>query len=335
MPSDHYQGEHIRSRRSGFTLLEVLLTLSLSVILMALVGSVFEFYTQEMDSSDLDIRQTMLASAILQMIEDDLRATIHGEPADMEALEAILAANGGALASAAGGGGGGGGDGDGGGGAGDLPDEDLGEAEDEEEIEAPELDSGIATLSEPGLIGNQYQIQVDVSRLPRLEEHFVLINEDTNTTIQDFPSDIKTVSYYVQQVGGGVEDELANDTNSLSDTGGLVRRSLDRAATTFALENGNFNLLNQTGDVVAPEVVALEFSYWDGVTWLLEWNSDEIGELPFAIKVQLTMADIKADQSSASTEQPNLRVFTHIIRIPLARVIEEEEEEEDLSAAGI
>ena len=218
-----------------------------------------------------------------------------------------------------------------------MPDEDLGEAEDEEEIEAPELDSGIATLSEPGLIGNQYQIQVDVSRLPRLEEHFVLINEDTNTTIQDFPSDIKTVSYYVQQVGGGVEDELANDTNSLSDTGGLVRRSLDRAATTFALENGNFNLLNQTGDVVAPEVVALEFSYWDGVTWLLEWNSDEIGELPFAIKVQLTMADIKADQSSASTEQPNLRVFTHIIRIPLARVIEEEEEEEeeDLSAAGI
>ena len=134
MPSDHYQGEHIRSRRSGFTLLEVLLTLSLSVILMALVGSVFEFYTQEMDSSDLDIRQTMLASAILQMIEDDLHATIHGEPADMEALEAILAANGGALASAAGGGGGGGGDGDGGGGAGDLPDEDLGEAEDEEEI---------------------------------------------------------------------------------------------------------------------------------------------------------------------------------------------------------
>ena len=117
-------------------------------------------------------------------------------------------------------------------------------------------------LQTPGLIGNQFQIQFDISRLPRLEEYIPLLDANT-ADLQDVPSDIKTVSYFVQQPGtvtgvhrstrqsiGDSTGEGASDGGN----GGLVRRAVDRAATAFASENGSFAQLNASGDLLAPEV---------------------------------------------------------------------------------
>ena len=327
----------MRSRTTqGFTLLEIILSLGLSVVLMALVNSAFQFYTRDMDVSKMDIRQTVLASRILQMIEDDLRATIHGEPADMKALEALLASTGGGdIAAAAGAAG----DGEDLSAAGvdsgsEDPESDIA-LEEEESVVTNDLTSGVAILETPGLIGNQFQIQVDVSRLPRLEEYISLLSED-NSDIQDVPSDIKTVTYYVQPAGAGVEDVLATDqTVTSTETTGLVRRSLDRAATTFAVENGNFSTLSQTGDVIAPEVVDLQFEYFDGVNWQIEWSSDTYEELPLAIRISLSM--INPDLPADADQESAVRTFTHIVRLPMAKLIEEEEteEEDELSEAGV
>ena len=88
-----------------------------------------------------------------------------------------------------------------------------------------------------------------------------------------------------------------------------------------------------------PEIVAIEFSYWDGVTWQLEWSSDEYGELPLAVQVRLTLGDQRAtaDETTVPTSTLNtgeLRTFSHIVRLPLAKPIEEESEE-DLSGVGL
>jgi hypothetical protein len=196
-------------------------------------------------------------------------------------------------------------------------------------------------LKQPGLIGTQYQIQIDVSRLPRLEEYTAMIDGTTND-LEDIPSDIKTVSYYVQGVGtlGGVRDSLDSlDTSgSLNAAGGLVRRSLDRAATVEAALTGGLSRLNQTGDLIAPEVLGVEFAYWDGITWLQDWSSDEYDELPLAIQVQLTMDDPIAAAASANQgiieSGSSTRVFKHVVRLPLARPIDTSEQEE-LSEAGL
>ncbi len=89
---------HPPVRRAGlaFTLLEVLLTLSMSVVLMAMIGGAIQFYARDMNVRDMDIRQTQLAAAVMQMIEDDLRATLHADPVDTSGLEALLAATAGA-----------------------------------------------------------------------------------------------------------------------------------------------------------------------------------------------------------------------------------------------
>ena len=324
--------------RIAFTLLEVLLTLAMSVVLMALVGSAFQFYAVDMNVRNMDVRQTQLASAVMQMIEDDLRATLHSEPSDMSGLESLLAASFGEEEGSGQGAGGG-----------EESEEDLsaaGISMDEEPVESLDttpldLTSGVAVLQTPGLIGNQYQIQLDMSRLPRLEE-YVLMLDETTTDLQDIPSDLKTVAYYVQadDAMDGVLDPLAElDPEAASLTpGGLVRRSLDRAATVEAATMGNLNTLNQTGELLAPEIKGIEFSYWDGLTWLLEWSSDELGELPLAVQVRIYMIDpalaATEDTDTMSTlDTESMRTFSHIVRLPMAVPLEEEEE--DLTEAGL
>ncbi len=330
----------IGRHRGGFTLLEIVLTLALSVVLMVLIGSAIQFYARDMNVRDMDIRQTQLAAAVMQMIEDDLRATLRTQPVDKSPLESLLAS------TAGGGGGGGGGQEEDLSSAG-IESDDTSTSDPMLETTTVNLQSGVAVLQSPGLIGNQFQIQIDLSRLPRLEEYVAML-DGTTADIDDVPSDLKTVAYFVQQAGtiGGVQDALSTvEAEAVGESrGGLVRRSLDRAATVQAASTGSVGLLNQTGDLLAPEIVAIEFSYWDGVTWQLEWSSDVYGELPLAVQVRLTMADERAiDQASevvvpaptTSIIDPSaLRTFTHIVRIPLARPIEETSED-DLAGAGI
>ena len=320
----------------AFTLLEVLLTLAMSVVLMGLIGTAFQFYAVDMNVRNMDIQQTQMAAAVMQMIEDDLRATLHSEPADMSGLEELLSSSLGGEEE---------GDKSGGGEEEDLSAAGISMEEDiVEEMDAVPLNltSGVAVLQTPGLIGNQYQIQLDLSRLPRLEE-YVQMMEQTTATLQDVPSDLKTVAYYVQSDDStaGVLDSLAEldpDATDLT-SGGLVRRSLDRAATLEAATMGNISTLNQTGDLLAPEVKAIEFSYWDGLTWQLEWSSDEFGELPLAVQVTIYMVDpalaATEDEDTLSSLGPeSMRSFTHIVRLPMAVPIETAEED-DLSEAGL
>ena len=305
----------------GFTLLEVVLTLAMSVVLMVLVGGAIQFYGRDMVIRDMDIRQTQLAASLIQMIEDDLRATLHAEPADMEALETLLAATAGQSGEGSG--------------------EDLSAAgidnEDDSltDTSTVALETSGSVLESPGLIGSQSQIQMDLSRLPRLEEYTQMLDANAGN-VDDVPSDLKTVAYFVQAAGtiAGVEDPLNNlsvdgETITTGDSGGLVRRSLDRAATVFAANNGSLSLLSATGDLLAPEVTSIGFQYWDGLTWLLSWNSDDAGELPMAVKVQLTMQDV------SSTDESATRVFTHVVRLPMSRPAEEEAEDDEFSEAGI
>ncbi|TWU41902.1 prepilin-type cleavage/methylation domain-containing protein [Novipirellula artificiosorum] len=328
-------------RRDAFTLIEVLLTLSLSVVLIILVGGAIQFYARTLTVQDMDIRQVQLAAAVMQMIEDDLRAAVHPKPIDTAALETLLASTatqevGGAEPGGA------------------SSEEDLSAAgidtgfEEEEEVTPvadaglTDLQSGASVLQTPGLIGNQYQIQVDLSRLPRLEEYTVMMDA-TVGNLQDVPSDLKTVTYFVQQAGtiAGVIDPLDNMSNdptaapTESTGGGLVRRSLDRFATLEAINSGSMSMLNQTGELLAPEITSIEFAYWDGMMWLIEWNSDEYGELPMAVQVQMTMIDPTAALTDTSdlSSVDTTRVFTHIVRLPMARPIEESEE--DLTGVGL
>ena len=319
--------------RRGFTILEVVLTLSMAVVLMSLVGATLQFYATNMNVRDMDIRRVQLAASVMQMIADDLRATIFTEEFDSTALEGFLSgAAGQAMAGA----------------IDPAMSETLGldaidtstMADDTSMLEDPataetlDLVSSTLTLERPGIIGNQFEMQFDISRLPRLEQWQQTLG-DSAVEVTDIPSDMKTVTYYVQPPGavGGVSDPLQGYLPQQSETvntvpGGLVRRELDRAANKWAVESGGMAGLLATGDLVATEVIAIEFSYFDGTIWQMFWNSDDMQALPVAIQVKITIGDPAAIQSGdvatqATTETgvAAARSFTQIIQIPAGRIV--------------
>ena len=149
----------------------------------------------------------------------------------------------------------------------------------------------------PGLYGNQYELQLDVSRLPRFDEYQKMMADPTEG-LADIPSDVKTVTYYManQQAAvvpiDGVET-LSSDISTSTDPDlvgrGLVRRQLDRAVAQYAQTNGLLTAAQSAGELIAPEVVSIEFQYYDGIEWLFEWDTETEEGLPVAIQIQLVM----------------------------------------------
>lgn len=149
-----------------------------------------------------------------------------------------------------------------------------------------------------GIYGSATSIEIDISRLPRPDEYYPQQGNVLTGSLGDMPSDIKTIGYYVQAPrSDGIQDPLAALTaqgaaDALAVTtlpnGGLVRRSVDRAVTQYAYNYGQSDRLMKTGELVAPEVVAIEFSYFDGTTWLTQWDSSQLG-LPKVVRISLAL----------------------------------------------
>ena len=157
--------------------------------------------------------------------------------------------------------------------------------------------TGPATIP-PGIFGSASSIEIDVSRLPRPDEYVIQQGAMSTGSLGDMPSDIKTVGYYVQAPrGDGVQDPLARLTSQIATSssgstaglsGGLVRRSLDRAVTQYAYEIGSTTQLMRTGEIIAPEVLGIDFSYFGPEGWQTQWDSSTMG-LPSVVKVTIAM----------------------------------------------
>ncbi|MFO0903636.1 MAG: hypothetical protein U0939_11585 [Pirellulales bacterium] len=187
-----------------------------------------------------------------------------------------------------------------------------------------EIDDGAVPTSAPGLFGNHFQLQIDTSRLPRLEQYQKVMGDGGVT---DVPSDTKTVAYFIRAAGDApVSNGFApagTITSLDASRGGLYRRELDRAVTQYANENGQSDSLNQKGELIAPEVVGLEFRYFDGTQWLEQWDSLQTNSLPLAVEILVAIQPgVRWDGTNSMTAdvtsvQP--RIFRQVVRLAASR----------------
>jgi type II secretory pathway pseudopilin PulG len=267
----------------GFTLVEVLLSIALTAVITGIIGTLVQVYMTNQNLGRDRVRQTQLARALLNMIADDIRTVVRHQTFDSAGLSELLS-----------------GGQSGGGGAGGAPATGVSAGG----VSADPSSTGggamtgmptVATLP-PGIYGTSTSIEIDISRLPRPDEYIPREPDLVSGTVADLPSDIKTVSYFVQSKRtDGVRDPLATEIdirsrmeNNDGAVGGLVRRSVDRAITRFAYEQGITDSLQRTGELLAPEVIALEFEYFDGAMWQMEWDSSIQG-LPLVVRITLAM----------------------------------------------
>ncbi len=286
-------------KRGAFTLLELILSLALTAVIAGLIGGLIQLYLVNQQTGRDSVRQAQMARAILNMIAEDVRTTVRYQQFDTSGLMQLLSTDtgsggggGGASGGASAGGGGSGGGApsggapSGGGGAPSAP-------------AASEAAAPVAPASlPPGIYGSSTSIEIDLSRLPRPDEYYPKFGNTSTGTLGDMPSDVKTVGYYVQAPrNDGVQDSLGQlsqqaaslNSNAVSAiNGGLVRRSVDRAVTQYAYEVGQSDQLLRTGDLIAPEVLAVEFQYFDGAAWQIQWDGSTQG-LPQVVKITIAM----------------------------------------------
>jgi len=321
----------VAKKRNGLTLLEVILALGLTVVVMLLLGGLIAIYQGSLDIGRDNVRQARIARAILAMIADDLRGVIRNSQQDdaaslKEFLSSTSSTGGGAQGASAGASGSG-----------------TSGTSDSAPTDSADVTTEVTTTTTlpPGIYGSDSSIEIDVSRPPRIEEYAAELANPMSGTLTDIPSDIKTVSYYVQAPQlDGIQDPLAGLSgpvgagvagSALMQNGGLVRRAIDRAVYRWASENGQIAQVNKTGQLVAPEIIALSFSYFNGQEWTTTWDSSASG-IPWAVNISIFMQHAKAARenpiqagvsmlalTSGAMADSGLEMYSMMVNIPGAQ----------------
>jgi glutamine cyclotransferase len=86
--------------------------------------------------------------------------------------------------------------------------------------------------------------------------------------------------------------------------------------------------------LLAPEIVGLEFRYFDGSAWANEWDSDEMQYFPTAIEVILTIDASRLQTRNGGRNQPadirqqlsGIQQFRTVVHLPAAEAPAEEDE---------
>ncbi|MDG2380801.1 MAG: prepilin-type N-terminal cleavage/methylation domain-containing protein [Pirellulaceae bacterium] len=273
--------------KPGFTLLEVVLAVALTAIIATMIASAIDYHLRQLTVRRTQIEEAQIARAVLKQIADDLRGTVVYRPADFSTVEQLSDTFEGAEALLAG-------------------EETIDEMEADEELDSTadsDLSSSSIAASVPGLFGNESQLQIDVSRIPRPEEYSLLTEFGDPSEIITL-GDVKTISYFTvsdpqQFAGSNLGQNFGVATDEAAPSTGLARRIIDRAESRWASENGLGALIDQNMDVFAPEITAIQFAYFDGLEWSTEWDSEQRGGIPVA--VEITLVILPADKRQFKT----------------------------------
>jgi type II secretory pathway pseudopilin PulG len=261
--------------RSAMTLLELILALFIASLVMMAIAMAIQLQAMTVDSRRNVVEEVQLARAILKQISDDLRSAARYEELTISdaSSEAIATGDDANAADSA------------------LSDLDL--------------QNSANVTSIPGIFGTQYQLQVDVSRVPRIDEFQPLMPESAGQMI-DVPSGYRTIAYYV-----GVQ----TDPTTGEQVTGLIRRELDRTITDFAVRMGNIANIESQGELLAAEVTAIEFRYFDGVQYLYEWDTSLTTALPLAVEINLWLRSPVSGRDVGARDQTST-LYRMVVAIP-------------------
>jgi len=315
------------NRRSAFTLFELILAIALSAALLALIGMAINLYLKRVDISRTRVEEAQLARSILTMIADDLRAAAIYQPQDTSSIAQLMAASSpfdvdSIDAERSGSSGGSGGTGGSGSTSGSLGTNSGSLGSSSAASGSSSSSSGSSGSSQQnaveeemplGVSGMVADLYVDVQRLPRGDELFSTFTGYTNapaaisngitptamgaqSAMLPRPSDLKTVRYFVREGARSVNGVVATPLSpeAQAQAGGLVRQEIPRAARLMAEEMSNSDILQSGQVLIAPEVVHIEFTYYDGEQTTNLWDMAELQQLPLAVEVRIWLASSEA-----------------------------------------
>lgn len=191
-----------------------------------------------------------------------------------------------------------------------------------------------------GLYGSSTELQIDISRLPRVDQFQAEVDPTNLNGVVDIPSDMKTVTYFLRPAPGMTDVGIDGRGR------GLMRRVLDRAVSNWEAQSGGSTGSLGNLELMAEEVVGLQFMYFDGASWSSEWDSAAMQGLPVAIEITVVLQSLAEQDaqdatglfSTAAEGEENERFYTLTVNLPTATSFDEKqqmaEEETALSQTG-
>lgn len=269
----------IQRKHAGYSLLELILAMALMVVIMSAIAGGINVYMVQVAKQQARVERELVSRSALTMIANDVRAAVQYKAADFGGINTLLDSI--ALANSVE--------------AGEVSEEEAAETESSEE-ETLVLDEEVVSFR-PSLVGTSQSITLDISRLPRLDQYNPLLvvreSEEMNTN-----SDIKSVAYFFSEQNGGYDPQVVQRENEVR--GGMYRREIDRAVSTYIGENPTQVNPDEFSELVASEVAEIGFRYFDGQDWFEVWDSEEEGGFPTAVEISLVVDPQRA--TTGSTE---------------------------------
>jgi type II secretory pathway component PulJ len=276
--------------RRAFTLLEVLLALTLAVLLLGAIFTAMEQSWKLTASGREEMERSQLARALLRRFAIDVRSIAYVPPVvtDSDAAEsgsASLASSGSSSSS----------------GSGSTDESTSPPADTEEEPSARSI----------GIRGTLQWVEMHISR-PRRDLEFAA-DVDGNK-VQSRTSDMRVVTYQLAAPGPD------------SGSQGLIRTEGDRLASQLVEEKGGVSTSLSAQLPLAPEVEFVQFRYFDGLAWFETWDSEEAGRLPRAVEITLGFAPSKTRPGPALSVSVSGSVnqVRSVVLIPIADPLPEE-----------
>jgi len=301
-----------RGTHGGFTLLEVLVALALSLLLITAVYSGLRMYWRYSTSGHEEVERALLARSLLRKIEMDVRTVMYraAPPATTTDASASGSTSGSSGTSSSGGSTSGGSSSGSSGSSGSSSSGSSGSSGSSSGSSSSSSTDTSATVdlyntSNTGLFGTTTTLLMHVSK-PGHEQMATSLAALGNT--QARTSDLATVAYFVS---GTTTCNLQLAVASP----GLARLEGDRLALAMADQQSNIGVLAARTQILAPEVTAVRFLYFDGFRWLPTWDSNTLGGLPKAIDVQMQLRP-------ASPNSTLSNVYHLMIAIPLAKPVD-------------
>jgi type II secretory pathway component PulJ len=294
----------------GFSLLEVVLSLSLSVFLLAAVGAAIDQSWRMSAQGQTEMQRQQVARAVLRILERDLRSVMFVPPSEFadqdDSTGTSAGSTSGSTNSAASGASTG---------SGSPPSSGTSSGSTTSTSTTTMMSATETTLvlASRGIRGTQKVLEIDGAR-PQRELAFAL---PVNPAIPSgHTSDLRTMLYALAAPGQAYDPQ---------GRGGLAREEGDRYAIASAEGRGQNATASFSAVVLAPEVTGLEFEYFDGAMWQATWDSIAYGRLPRAVQVRIWFAPAPVRPTWLNPRvNPATEMVRLVVYIPSADPVPEE-----------
>ncbi len=310
---------------NGFTLLELLLALGMTVMLLGVLFTALDLHWRFSLSGQEEVTRSQIARAVFNRMSQDIRSAIYrAKPkvssssdsttsttdADSTGQSSGSQQSGNAQGNSGSGNSGqsqsGGTSGTGAAGSSSTP----------TTPPQPMLLTDAYSGQALGVFGDSTSLVMHVVRPDRLKRG------QADAAASSFSSsDTKGVAYFLGDGSGSLATMFGLTTGG---SPGLTRVSADRLSLSLAGTNTDLALSASKSEVLAPEIESVSFSYFDGAEWLSEWDSEVEGRLPNAIGVSITFRAPSGSESSfisrsASAMSESFRI---VVTLPTANSFE-------------